>query len=71
MEEGITEVVDMEEVRRACVVALLCIKKDEEVRPSMRQVVQMLEGKMDLQTLQIRLAHRSDTSSESDVNGND
>ncbi|XP_059074326.1 G-type lectin S-receptor-like serine/threonine-protein kinase At2g19130 [Cryptomeria japonica] len=53
VEEGVAEAADMEEVRRACVVAFLCIQEDEEVRPSMRQVVQMLEGKMELQTPQI------------------
>ncbi|GLJ15667.1 hypothetical protein SUGI_0257690 [Cryptomeria japonica] len=68
VEEGVAEEADMEEVRRACVVALLCIQEEEEVRPSMGQVVQMLEGKMELQTPQIpssavRPPHRSDTSS--------
>ncbi|GLJ15687.1 hypothetical protein SUGI_0258050 [Cryptomeria japonica] len=74
VEEGVAEEADMEEVRRACAVALLCIQENEEVRPSMRQVVQMLEGKMEPQILHIpssalRPAHRSDTSSYSDGNG--
>ncbi|XP_059073433.1 G-type lectin S-receptor-like serine/threonine-protein kinase At2g19130 [Cryptomeria japonica] len=47
VEEGIAEAADMEEVGRSCVVALLRIQEDDEVRPSMRQVVQMLEGKME------------------------
>ncbi|GLJ57937.1 hypothetical protein SUGI_1392280 [Cryptomeria japonica] len=50
VEEGIAEAADMEEVGRSCVVALLCIQEDDEVRPSMRQVVQMLEGKMEPRT---------------------
>ncbi|XP_059078239.1 G-type lectin S-receptor-like serine/threonine-protein kinase At2g19130 [Cryptomeria japonica] len=53
VEEGIAEERDLEEVRTACIVGLLCIEKDEEVRPSMRQVVLMLEGKMQPQIPQI------------------
>ncbi|GLJ15326.1 hypothetical protein SUGI_0251270 [Cryptomeria japonica] len=74
VEEDVAEEADMEEVRRACAVALLCIQENEEVRPSMKQVVQMLEGKMEPQILHIpssalRPAHRSHTSSYSDGNG--
>ncbi|XP_057829762.2 G-type lectin S-receptor-like serine/threonine-protein kinase At2g19130 [Cryptomeria japonica] len=52
VEEGVVlaEKADIEEARRAIVVALLCIEEDENVRPSMRQVLQMLEGKMELPT---------------------
>lgn len=53
VEGGVVEEADMEEVRKACVVGLLCIEKDEEVRPSIRQVVQMLEGKMEPRALQV------------------
>ncbi|GLJ32676.1 hypothetical protein SUGI_0657450 [Cryptomeria japonica] len=44
---------DTEEMKRAIVVGLLCIEKDENVRPSMGQVVRMLEGKMEPPTPQI------------------
>ncbi|GLJ15644.1 hypothetical protein SUGI_0257370 [Cryptomeria japonica] len=65
VEEGVAEEANMEEVRSLCVVALLCIQEDEEVRPSMMQVVQMLEGKVEPQTPQVmdRPVDRSDTSS--------
>ncbi|GLJ15642.1 hypothetical protein SUGI_0257330 [Cryptomeria japonica] len=53
VEKDVVEAADMEEVRRACVIVLLCIQEDDEVRPSMRQVVQMLEGKMEPQPPQI------------------
>ncbi|GLJ32665.1 hypothetical protein SUGI_0657200 [Cryptomeria japonica] len=55
VEEGfaVAEEADIEEVRRVIVVGFLCIEHDENVRPSMGQVVQMLEGKMELPTLQI------------------
>ncbi|GLJ15633.1 hypothetical protein SUGI_0257170 [Cryptomeria japonica] len=64
VEEGVAEEANMEEVRSLCVVALLCIQEDEEVRPSMMQVVQMLEGKVEPQTPQVmdRPVDRSDTS---------
>ncbi|GLJ32956.1 hypothetical protein SUGI_0663640 [Cryptomeria japonica] len=72
VEEGIAEERDLEEVRRASIVGLLCIEKDEEVRPSMRQVVLMLEGKMQPQIPQIqssalmdKKADVSDTDSSS------
>lgn len=35
---------DVEELKRACKVACWCIQDDEKVRPSMGQVVQILEG---------------------------
>ncbi|GLJ20012.1 hypothetical protein SUGI_0362880 [Cryptomeria japonica] len=55
VEEGVVlaEKEDIEEARRAIVVGLLCIEEDEDVRPSMEQVVRMLEGKMELPTPQI------------------
>ncbi|GLJ32954.1 hypothetical protein SUGI_0663620 [Cryptomeria japonica] len=71
--EGIAEERDIEEVRRASIVGLLCIEKDEEVRPSMGQVVLMLEGKMQPQIQQIQRSalmdkqgDRSDTDSGSE-----
>ncbi|GLJ44804.1 hypothetical protein SUGI_0942370 [Cryptomeria japonica] len=50
VEEGVAEEKDIEEVTRVTVIALLCIEKDEEVRPSMEQLLLMLEGKMETQT---------------------
>ncbi|GLJ32683.1 hypothetical protein SUGI_0657550 [Cryptomeria japonica] len=41
------EETDMEEVKRSIVVGLQCIEKDENARPSMGQVVRMLEGSME------------------------
>ncbi|XP_058096289.1 G-type lectin S-receptor-like serine/threonine-protein kinase At2g19130 [Magnolia sinica] len=43
--EGIT---DMEELNRACRVACWCIQENEESRPSMGQVVQILEGVLEV-----------------------
>ncbi|XP_077243348.1 G-type lectin S-receptor-like serine/threonine-protein kinase At2g19130 [Tasmannia lanceolata] len=40
--------VDMEELNRACRVACWCIQDDEEYRPSMGQVVQILEGVLEV-----------------------
>ncbi|GLJ32942.1 hypothetical protein SUGI_0663500 [Cryptomeria japonica] len=75
VKEGIAEERDLEEVRRASIVGLLCIEKDEEVRPSMGQVVLMLEGKIQPQIQQIQSSvlmdkdeDRSDTDSGSDCN---
>ncbi|CAL4888441.1 unnamed protein product [Urochloa decumbens] len=39
---------DMDEVERACKVACWCVQDDENARPSMGTVVQVLEGLMDL-----------------------
>ncbi|GLJ32682.1 hypothetical protein SUGI_0657540 [Cryptomeria japonica] len=50
---AVAEDADTEEMKRGIVVGLLCIEKDENVRVNMGQVVQMLEGKMELPTLQI------------------
>ncbi|GLJ33023.1 hypothetical protein SUGI_0664860 [Cryptomeria japonica] len=45
VDERIADKADIEEVRRAVVVSILCIQEDENGRPSMAQVVQILEGK--------------------------
>ncbi|XP_057830267.1 G-type lectin S-receptor-like serine/threonine-protein kinase At2g19130 [Cryptomeria japonica] len=73
VEEGIAEERDLEEVRRASIVGLLCIEQDEEVRPSMGQVVLLLEGKTQPQIRQVQIsanmdkqANRSETDSDSD-----
>ncbi|GLJ32947.1 hypothetical protein SUGI_0663550 [Cryptomeria japonica] len=73
LDKGIAEERDLEEVRRASIVGLLCIEKDEELRPSMGQVVLMLEGKIQPQITQTKCfalmdkqADRSDTHSGSD-----
>ncbi|GLJ32680.1 hypothetical protein SUGI_0657500 [Cryptomeria japonica] len=62
VEEGVVvaEEADIEEVRRSIAVAFLCIEKDENVRPSMGQVVRMLEGKMDPPTSQTPRDNHSD-----------
>ena len=44
---------DMKEVRRAAVVAALCIQDDENERPSMSEVVKILEGRMEATAPQI------------------
>ncbi|GLJ27688.1 hypothetical protein SUGI_0543600 [Cryptomeria japonica] len=69
VDEGVAVEADIEEVSRASVVGLLCIERDEEVRPSMGQVVRMLEGKVEAQTPKLlssaimdKQADRSDTS---------
>ncbi|GLJ52694.1 hypothetical protein SUGI_1121730 [Cryptomeria japonica] len=67
---------DIEEVRRASIVGLLCIEEDEYMRPNMEQVVRMLEGKLEPRTLQIQKslpeeeqAEQSQTSTDSGGNG--
>ncbi|XP_059063550.1 G-type lectin S-receptor-like serine/threonine-protein kinase At2g19130 [Cryptomeria japonica] len=45
VDERIANEADVEEVRRAAMVSILCIQKDESERPSMAQVVRILEGK--------------------------
>ncbi|XP_057874149.2 G-type lectin S-receptor-like serine/threonine-protein kinase At2g19130 [Cryptomeria japonica] len=45
VDERIADKADAEEVRRAAVVSIQCIEKDENERPSMAQVVRSLEGK--------------------------
>ncbi|GLJ44801.1 hypothetical protein SUGI_0942290 [Cryptomeria japonica] len=76
VEEGVAEEKDIEEVRRVIVVALLCIERDEEVRPSMEQVVLMLEGNIEPQAPRIsssahmdKQANGSDSDSDSNSNG--
>ncbi|GLJ27723.1 hypothetical protein SUGI_0544080 [Cryptomeria japonica] len=71
VEEGIAEEADIEEVRRPGIVGLLCIEREEEMRPSMEQVVRMLEGTMEPQTPQVttsavkdKQADRSDTDND-------
>ncbi|XP_059078241.1 G-type lectin S-receptor-like serine/threonine-protein kinase SD2-2 [Cryptomeria japonica] len=64
VEEGIAEERDLEEVRRASIVALLCIEQDEEVRPSMGQVVLMLEGKIQPQIPQIQCSTLIDNQAD-------
>ncbi|XP_059076876.1 G-type lectin S-receptor-like serine/threonine-protein kinase At2g19130 [Cryptomeria japonica] len=66
---------DIEEVRRAGTVGLLCIEREEEMRPSMEQVGKMLEGKMEPRTPQMpssalvdRQADRSETDSYAGLN---
>ncbi|XP_059063060.1 G-type lectin S-receptor-like serine/threonine-protein kinase At2g19130 [Cryptomeria japonica] len=44
VDERIADKADIEEVRRVAVVSILCIQEDENGRPSMAQVVKMLEG---------------------------
>ncbi|GLJ51250.1 hypothetical protein SUGI_1090170 [Cryptomeria japonica] len=44
---------DIEEVRRVAMVAGLCIQDDENERPSMNEVVKILEGTMGAPVLQI------------------
>ncbi|PIN19623.1 Serine/threonine protein kinase [Handroanthus impetiginosus] len=41
---------DVEEVLKICKVACWCIQDEEDIRPSMGQVVQILEGLMDVNT---------------------
>ncbi|KAI3465673.1 hypothetical protein Pfo_022336 [Paulownia fortunei] len=57
---------DVEEVSKLCKVACWCIQDDENIRPSMGQVVQILEGVMDVnlppipRSLQLLLAARQE-----------
>ncbi|GLJ32270.1 hypothetical protein SUGI_0649460 [Cryptomeria japonica] len=44
VDERIADKADIEEVRRAVMVSILCIQQDEDGRPSMAQVVKILEG---------------------------
>ncbi|GLJ32275.1 hypothetical protein SUGI_0649530 [Cryptomeria japonica] len=47
VDERIADKLDIEEVRRAVRVSILCIQQDENGRPSMAQVVRMLEGTLE------------------------
>ncbi|GLJ33001.1 hypothetical protein SUGI_0664560 [Cryptomeria japonica] len=53
VDERIADKADVEEVRRAAVVSILCIQEDENGRPSMAQVVVMLQGKLEASVEQI------------------
>ncbi|GLJ27717.1 hypothetical protein SUGI_0543960 [Cryptomeria japonica] len=46
VEEGVAVEADIGELTRAIVIGFLYIEREEEMRPSMEQVVRMLEGKM-------------------------
>ncbi|GLJ32677.1 hypothetical protein SUGI_0657470 [Cryptomeria japonica] len=72
VEEGVAlaEDADIEEARRTIVVGLLCIEEDENVRPSMGQVVRMLEGKTETQTPQIPCDSDGNVFTRSYVSGN-
>ncbi|GLJ37589.1 hypothetical protein SUGI_0763780 [Cryptomeria japonica] len=53
VDERIAIHADVEEVRRATLASLVCILKDENERPSMAQVILMLQGKMNPDTQQV------------------
>ncbi|GLJ27728.1 hypothetical protein SUGI_0544150 [Cryptomeria japonica] len=72
MDERIAAEANVEEVRRADIIGLLCIEREEQRRPSMEQVLQMLEGNMEPQTSQMlscavreTQAYRSNIDSDS------
>ncbi|GLJ33002.1 hypothetical protein SUGI_0664600 [Cryptomeria japonica] len=54
VDERVADQADVEQIRRAAVVSFLCIDKDESVRPSMGQVVLMLEGKSEADGVQFQ-----------------
>ena len=54
VEAGTAEETDSEEVRRTIIAELFCIENYEGVRPNIRQVVLMLEGKLQPQISQIQ-----------------
>ncbi|GLJ37594.1 hypothetical protein SUGI_0763830 [Cryptomeria japonica] len=53
VDERIAIHADVEEVRRDTLASLVCILKDENERPSMAQVILMLQGKMNPDTQQV------------------
>ncbi|GLJ37610.1 hypothetical protein SUGI_0764000 [Cryptomeria japonica] len=53
VDERIAEHADVEDVRRATLASLVCIAQDENERPSMAQVLRMLQGKMEADTQQV------------------
>ncbi|GLJ27710.1 hypothetical protein SUGI_0543880 [Cryptomeria japonica] len=72
VDESVAAEADVEEVRRASVVGFLCIEREEERRPSMEQVLRILEGTMEPQTSQMPSsaveetpADRTETDSDS------
>ena len=56
VDSRIADSADVEEVRRAAVVSMQCIQDDEAVRPSMGEVLLMMEGKMEVHTPQIPMS---------------
>ncbi|GLJ57540.1 hypothetical protein SUGI_1340820 [Cryptomeria japonica] len=74
VDERVAAEADVEEVRRAGIVGLLCIEREEERRPSMEQVLRMLEGKMEPPTPQMPSSAVRETQayrSNTDSDGND
>ncbi|GLJ27329.1 hypothetical protein SUGI_0536370 [Cryptomeria japonica] len=54
VDERISQETDGEQVRRAVMTSMLCIQEDENARPSMAQVVQLLEGITEANAQQIQ-----------------
>ncbi|KAH9289962.1 hypothetical protein KI387_034079 [Taxus chinensis] len=50
VDERIANDADVEEVRRAVLVSMLCIQENENLRPSMGEVLLVLEGKTEINT---------------------
>lgn len=48
LDPNLNRVADVEEITRICRVACWCIQDDENIRPSMGQIVQILEGVLDV-----------------------
>ncbi|KAF6151569.1 hypothetical protein GIB67_021755 [Kingdonia uniflora] len=70
---------DLEELKRACIVACWCIQDDEKNRPSMGHIVQFLEGiyelstppiPLDLQCLVDNLGYQETSGSSSQIYSN-
>ncbi|GLJ51362.1 hypothetical protein SUGI_1092070 [Cryptomeria japonica] len=65
---------NIEEVKRAAVVGGLCIQEDENLRPSMSEVVKILEGKMEApspqipRSPQVLLVHVDNSNSDTSSN---
>ncbi|XP_077242130.1 G-type lectin S-receptor-like serine/threonine-protein kinase At2g19130 isoform X2 [Tasmannia lanceolata] len=53
LDERLEGKADMEELERACRVACWCIQEDESCRPSMGEVIQALEGVLEVKVLQV------------------
>ncbi|GLJ27715.1 hypothetical protein SUGI_0543940 [Cryptomeria japonica] len=71
---GVAVEADIGELTRAIVIGLLCIEREEEMRPSMEQVVRMLEGKMHPQTPQMlscAVKEKQTDMTETDSDSND
>ncbi|KAH9289957.1 hypothetical protein KI387_034074, partial [Taxus chinensis] len=56
VDERIANNADVEEVRRAVQVSMLCIQKNENLRPSMGQVLLLLEGKTEIDTNNVQMS---------------